>query len=169
MERQNVGLYGQRHFFCFHFISEYMQYINFVFLFLALNITAGIYFFKVSNGNTRTMSKICAELTIKTPEQRHWHRFGVFMVNLAQILHVLVFPLLTLNYKMPAGTCFPGMKSIKSKVSSSVRMDQGIPSYCVINVQSMENMIFVTYKANTCSKFKVNWGKCIIFFSCSHC
>ena len=77
------------------------------------------------------------------------------MVNLAQILHVLVFPLLTLNYKMPAGTCFPGMKSIKSKVSSSVRMDQGIPSYCVINGQSMENMIFVTYKANTCSKFKV--------------
>ena len=30
--------------------------------------SAGIYFFKVNNGNTRTMCKICSKLTIKTPE-----------------------------------------------------------------------------------------------------
>ena len=35
-------------------------------------------------------------------------------------------------------------------------MDQGIPSYCVITVQSMENMIVVILEANTCSKLKVN-------------
>ena len=38
---------------------------------------AGIYLFKVNNGNTRTICKICSKLTIKAP--------------------TLVFPLLTLN------------------------------------------------------------------------
>ena len=32
------------------------------------------------------MCKICSELTIKTPEGRHWRRSGVFIVNLEQIL-----------------------------------------------------------------------------------
>ena len=34
--------------------------------------------FKVSN---RKMCEICAKLTIKTPERRHWGRSGVFIVN----------------------------------------------------------------------------------------
>ena len=59
---------------------------------------AGIYLFKVNNGNTRTRCEICSELTIKTPERRHWRCFGVFIVNFGQISHlVLVFLLLTLN------------------------------------------------------------------------
>ena len=57
-----------------------------------ISLSAAIYLFRVSNGNTRTICEICSKLTIKTPERRR-----VFMVNLKQIYHiVLVFPLLTL-------------------------------------------------------------------------
>ena len=38
------------------------------------------------------------QLIIKTPERRHWSRFGVFIVNFEYILYfVIVFLLLTLN------------------------------------------------------------------------
>ena len=72
-------------------------------LFFALqmlnNISAAdIYFFKVSNVNTRTMCKICSKLTIKTLEWRHWRRSGIFIVIFEQISHIaLVFLLLTLG------------------------------------------------------------------------
>ena len=59
---------------------------------------ADSYFFNVNNGNTRAMGKICSKLTIKTPEKRQWCRFGVFVINFEQILHIVQeFPLLTLN------------------------------------------------------------------------
>ena len=59
---------------------------------------ASIYLLKINNRNTRTKSEICSKLTIKTPEQRHWRRSGVFIANFEHILHfVLVFLLLTLN------------------------------------------------------------------------
>ena len=62
--------------------------------------------FKVSNRNTRTRSEICSKLTIKTPEQRHWRRSGVFIVNFEHISHLaLLFLLLTLSRQMPAGVC----------------------------------------------------------------
>ena len=41
---------------------------------------AGIYLFKISNGNTRTMCKIWSKFTIKTPERRHWN-FDVVLVS----------------------------------------------------------------------------------------
>ena len=54
--------------------------------------------FKFSNRNTRTRCEICSKLTIKTLEQCHWCRSGVFIVNFEHILHLgLVFLLLTLN------------------------------------------------------------------------
>ena len=34
------------------------------------------------------MCQICSKLTIKTPERRQWGPFGVFTVNLEQILHI---------------------------------------------------------------------------------
>ena len=44
---------------------------------------------------------MCSKLSIKTPEQRHWLRSGVFIVNFEQIWHLfLVFLLLTSNMKM---------------------------------------------------------------------
>ena len=52
----------------------------------------GIYLLKVNNRNTRTRCEICSKLTIKTPERRPWHRFGVFIVNFEYISHLfLVF------------------------------------------------------------------------------
>ena len=58
-------------------------------------IPAGIYLFKVDNGDIRTMCEICSNLIIKTPERRPGHYSGVFIVNFDQISHiVLSFPLL---------------------------------------------------------------------------
>ena len=62
------------------------------------------YMFKVNNRNTRTRYEICSKLTMKTPEQCHWRRFSVFIVNFEHISHlVLAFLLLTLSRQMPGG------------------------------------------------------------------
>ena len=59
---------------------------------------ADIYLFNVNNGNTRATSQIYLKLTTKKPKRYHWRRFGAFIVNFEQNVHiVLVFPLLTLN------------------------------------------------------------------------
>ena len=59
---------------------------------------ANIYLLKINIKNTRKTRKICLELTIKTPERRHWRRSGVFIVNFEHISHLfLVFLLLTLK------------------------------------------------------------------------
>ena len=48
--------------------------------------------FKVKNKNTRIRSKICLNLTIKTPERSHWHRSGAFIINFEHLSHIaLVF------------------------------------------------------------------------------
>ena len=41
-------------------------------------IIVGIYLFKVNNGYTRTVSKICLKLTVKTPERRNCCFSSVF-------------------------------------------------------------------------------------------
>ena len=63
-----------------------------------LETQVDIYLLKVNNGNTRTRCEMCSKLKIKTPEQRHWRRSSVFIVNFEHISHlVLVFLVLTLN------------------------------------------------------------------------
>ena len=62
------------------------------------DLSAGIYLFKINNRNTRAICEICLQLTIKTPERRHWRRSGFFFFNFEQISHiVLLFLMLTLN------------------------------------------------------------------------
>ena len=51
-----------------------------IFWFLLATGLAGIYFMKVSNGNTKTLSEICSKLTVKSAE-RHWNRSGVFIIS----------------------------------------------------------------------------------------
>ena len=61
-------------------------------------VSASIYFFRVSHGNSRARCELCSKLTIKTPERRHWCRSGFFIVKFEQIFHiVLVLLVLTLN------------------------------------------------------------------------
>ena len=78
---------------------------------------AGIYLFKVSTGDNRTMREICLKLIIKTPERRQWRRCGVLIVNFEQTSDiVLISPLLILNKEMLAGllmafTHWPGISS----------------------------------------------------------
>ena len=68
---------------------------------------ANIYLFKVNNRNTRKRCDICSKLTIKTPEQRHWRRSDVFIVNFERISYLfLLFLLLNLNKLMLAGPTF---------------------------------------------------------------
>ena len=50
-----------------------------------------IYMSKINNWNTRTVYKICPDITIKAPERwRQWGRSGVFIVNSEHISHVFV-------------------------------------------------------------------------------
>ena len=67
-----------------------------IFFFLRgfINIPADNCMFKVNSRNTRC--EACSNLTIKTPERRHWRCFAVFIVNFEHISHlVFVFLLLT--------------------------------------------------------------------------
>ena len=58
----------------------------------------GIYLFKVNDENTRTMCKICFDLTIQTQEQRQWRHSGIFIFNSEKISNnTFVFPLMNLN------------------------------------------------------------------------
>ena len=49
----------------------------------------GIYLLKVNNRNSSWRYEICSNLTIKTPERRHWRRSGVFIVNFEHISQTL--------------------------------------------------------------------------------
>ena len=58
------------------------------------------------------MCEICSKLIIRTPEQCHQRRSGVFIGNFEQILHIaLVFLLFTLN------KCWLGHEKISVKMS----------------------------------------------------
>ena len=48
-------------------------------------IPAGIYLLKVNNRDTRARYKIFSKLIIKIPEQPHWRRSGIFIVNFGHI------------------------------------------------------------------------------------
>ena len=52
------------------------------------NNPAGNYMFKVNNRNTKTRYEISSKLTIKTPEQYHWRRSGLFIVNFEGTSHL---------------------------------------------------------------------------------
>ena len=62
------------------------------------SFAAKIYLFKVNNRNIRKRCGKCSKLTMRTPEWRHWHCSGVFIVNFGHISHLfLMFLLVTLN------------------------------------------------------------------------
>ena len=57
---------------------------------LRIVISAGIYFPKDNNGNTRAICEICSKLTIKTPERCHWRSFGVLNSNFEHVLDLFL-------------------------------------------------------------------------------
>ena len=60
----------------------------------APSFPSDVFFFKVNNGNTKTISEVCS----KTQERRHWSRFEVFIINFEQISRIVQLLLfLTLN------------------------------------------------------------------------
>ena len=48
---------------------------------------AGTYLFKVINGNSKNMCKVCSKLTTKSTERSQWRCFGVFIGNIELISH----------------------------------------------------------------------------------
>ena len=63
---------------------------------------AGIYLLKVNNRNTRINCEICSKLTVKTQEQPHWHRSGVFIANFEHILHCSSVYIVNLEHVFPS-------------------------------------------------------------------
>ena len=81
-------------------------------------IPAGIYLFKVNNGNTKAMCKICSKLTINTPERRHWSCFVVSIVYLEHNANiVLVFQ----NHSHPWGQCSQYIETIINCSKSTIK------------------------------------------------
>ena len=86
-----------------HVASGFCQNCHFE-SFLLKGVSSRHLLFKVSKGNTKSISEICAKLTIKTPEWCQWRCCTVFIVNFEHISHiVLVFPLVTMKKCMPVG------------------------------------------------------------------
>ena len=57
----------------------------------AIAVPFGIYIFKIINGSTRTINEICSDLSMKTPEQRHWGCSGTFIMLTLNGFHILVW------------------------------------------------------------------------------
>ena len=87
-----------------------------VFRILIQNFLADFYLFKVNKKDTRKTCKICSKLTMKTPERRHLHRSGVFIVNFEHISHLfLVFLLFISCWIKPLTTfifCFNSVANV---------------------------------------------------------
>ena len=64
---------------------------------LFINNSAGIYLFRVNNGNTRTMCEIFLQLTTNIPEPHQRRCSGVFINYEYITLTIFVFPLLNLK------------------------------------------------------------------------
>ena len=59
------------------------------------------------------MCKACSKLTMKTPEESHWRRSGIFIADFELISHIfLVFLLLTLNMLLLTGFRYAYYKSL---------------------------------------------------------
>ena len=87
-----------------------------VFRILIQNFLADFYLFKVNKKDTRKTCQICSKLTMKTPERRHLHRSGVFIVNFEHISNLfLVFLLFISCWIKPLTTfifCFSSVANV---------------------------------------------------------
>ena len=64
-----------------------------------------MYLLKVSNRNTRKRCEVCSKLIIKTPERRHRHRSGIFIVTFEPISHL--FSAFTFEFEQEKIYCIP--------------------------------------------------------------
>ena len=91
---------------------------------------------KVNNRNTRSTCEICSELTIKTPEQIHWHRSGVIVANFEHISHLVLVFLLKYNTKIIRDI------TLRSKVFFIRKtLSETIASESLKNCHSSENYV----------------------------
>ena len=81
--------------------------------------------FKVNNRNSRTKYEIFSKLTIKTPEQRHWRRSGVFIFNFERIskhVSIIIFEQVNTGWlgsgPVKQGKNFKGLNYVKKTMES---------------------------------------------------
>ena len=94
---------------------------------------------------SRKRCEICSELTIKTPERRHWRRSGVFTVKSEHISlsHIVYFEFLLCNvthsFKICTGGCF--LEDCYSKqVISTVAKEFLIPYNLIKRAPEAQNL-----------------------------
>ena len=112
--------------------SIYDQKLNLIFSFLhAFQTISFINFF--------LGALICSKLTIKTPEQHHWHCSGIFIGNFELILHhFLVFLLLFWTSKCWLGSKFFDWHCEINLVLKSLKSAyKGINFTCAVELQLM--------------------------------
>ena len=89
-------------------VSFYVSFVSNILRGYMSILTAGIYIFKVINGNSRKICEICSKLTIRTSERRHWQGSDLFIVNFEQMSYsALVFPW-CFQYYFWISKCFLG-------------------------------------------------------------
>ena len=85
-------------------VTKKCFFIETLFFVLAvISNPSNIYLFKVNIRNMRRRCEICSELTIKTPERRHWRRFGVIIVNWA---YFSAFPSISIVASRQVNVCW---------------------------------------------------------------
>ena len=102
--------------------------------------------FKVNNGNTRTVCKICSKLAIKALEQRHWRRSIVFNINFKRF-HALLWYFLCWHWRnkyrlVKLKTFTSVLLSLHKKWSFPLRISSVFPQISADLVQLATEEIF---------------------------
>ena len=124
------------------------------------------YLLKVSNRNTGKRCEICWKLTKKTPERRHWHRSGVFIVNLEDI-YIFTYSFLAFFVVFHQKMCFYHFHfyfwwSTKFLPNNINQSETGIG-----DKKLAVELHVPRFFANVCSKSTVKtWEQCVYLYIC---
>ena len=115
------------------------------------------YLLKVYKRNTRTRCEIRSKLTIKTPERRHWHTSGVFIVNFEHVNAVWI-----------SSMRLDGRKDIHTVAacSNEVRVLPPLQGNNRGHIKTHASLSSALKHPNISMQF-CNWDDCFVFFY--HC
>ena len=130
--------------FCLLLPHDSWDYLGF----LIVAFPASIYLFQISN------VKPYQKLTIKTLEWRPWLRFGIFIVNLEQISHIILgFLLLNLSKEVPAGLYVTTNQKIISKFRKNIKKNI-VKKSRIMKKSRLGNYSIILFQ--TCLKYSID-------------
>ena len=115
----------------------------------------GIHLFKVSNGQCQDNVQICSNLTIITPERRHWLRYGIFIVTSEQLylahcseVFIVDFKLVNITWncctKLTIENTWKHSIRSEERIRSSIRSEALLKKYSVkklfIDIQNLKSL-----------------------------